>query len=217
MDGTSVTFSDEVKSLGVTLDSALTLSSHVTNIVCSCNYHNQGLLHIRHLIEDNDASAIAKALVLSRLDYCNALFASTTAANLHRLQRVQNFAARVVTRSPRRTPHLQLLTKLHWLPVQQRIEYKISSTVFKARSNNAPVYIVDLISDYVPSRSLRSADTSLLLVKRRRTEFSRRAFTHCAPEIWNRLPVTIRTEPNPLSFHKLLKTYLMNSISCNSQ
>ena len=87
--GTVVPFRDTVKLLGVTLDSALTMDRHVTEVVRSCNYHIQALRHIRPLLTFDAANVIG-------LDYANALLYGTSAANIHRLQVVRNSLARVI-------------------------------------------------------------------------------------------------------------------------
>ena len=160
--GTRVPFSDSVKLLGVTLDSTLSFDKHVTNVVRGCNYHLRALRHIRPVITTEVAKTIACSMVSSRLDYCNSLLCGTTAKNLQRLQTVQNDLARTVLQVSRRTSATQSLKSLHWLPVKQRIDYKIAATVYRLRQSSTPAYLSELIVDYQPSRTLRSADKLLL-------------------------------------------------------
>ena len=47
---------------------------------------------------------------------------------------------------------------LHWLPVQYRIRNQICSQAYQSHTSNVPSYI----SQYLPTRSLRSADIQLL-------------------------------------------------------
>ena len=79
---------------------------------------------------------------------------------LNTLQSVQNTLARVVTRSDARTSAAPLLVKLHWLPIRQRISYKLATLTF---STSTPQYLSSLLS--VPRStgySLRSTDRPLL-------------------------------------------------------
>ena len=81
-----------------------------------------------------------------------------------RLQYVQNSAARLLTCSCKFDHISPILQDLHWLPVEQRIIFKILLLTFKAINNIAPLYITELFEPYVPSRSLRSSSKNLLKV-----------------------------------------------------
>ena len=78
----------------------------------------------------------------------------------------QSCAARLVKRYPKYGRTSPLLFELHWLPVEHRIVFKILLLVFKSLNNLAPSYISDLLTPYIPSRSLRSSNQSLLVVPR---------------------------------------------------
>ena len=69
--GAHVKFSDAVKLLGVTLDTALTFDKHITNVTRCCHYQIRALRHIRPLLTLDTAKTIAASIVGSRLDYCN--------------------------------------------------------------------------------------------------------------------------------------------------
>ena len=133
-DATSTT----LKSLGVVLDQRLTFHDHVTNVVKSCNYHTRAIRHIRHLLTQSAAQTSACSLVNSRLDYCNSLLLGAPAMSLNRLQRAQNIAARVVMDAHRRTDAKPLLRQLHWLPVRQRILFKMAVLTRKAHTTGTP-------------------------------------------------------------------------------
>jgi hypothetical protein len=106
-----------------------------------------------------------------------------------------------------------VLRDLHWLPVQQRICYKIALLTFKGLHGMAPVYIRDLIEEYEPGRALRSAsELRLRPQKITKTKFyGDRAFATAAPEIWNKLPSKLRAISNLCGFKKGLKTHLFKS------
>ena len=80
----------------------------------------------------HDVSAlVAKSLVSNRLDYCNSLFRSLSKLNLHKLQCIQNSAARPVSNTSGYTSITPVLKKLHWLPVEQRMVFKTATLVYK--------------------------------------------------------------------------------------
>ena len=137
--------------------------------------------------------------------------------NLNRLQRIQNTLARVVCRANRRSISVDLLKSLHWLPISQRIEYKIALTVFKTCVGLSPHYLSSLLSAYQPQRVLRSAGDNLLVIPVTRTVTAGRAFRSYGPAVWNKLPSDLRALTNCNSecvvstvdyFKKRLKTVL---------
>ena len=85
---------------------------------------------------------------------------------IDRLQRVQNAAARVVLLLPKFGHISTALFDLHWLPVKQRISFKIILLTFTCLIGNAPVYLRDMVERYVPYRTLRSSNELLLKVPR---------------------------------------------------
>ena len=153
------------------------------------------------------ARTVACALVNTRLDYANSVLYGTTDLNIAKLQRAQNALARVVTYT-RRTEHIRpVLKSLHWLPINYRIEYKLATLAFKIRSTGSPAYLQSAVSDYVPSRQLRSSSMVLLAETPTRTVIARRAFSHAAPTVWNSLPYEIRTSETFERFRSCLRTH----------
>ena len=122
-----------MKVLGVVIHRHLTFHKHVSAVARSCNCHAQATRYIRYLLTTELAQTLACSLILSRIDYCNALHGAPC-YSMKKLQRVQNNAARIVLEAPRRPHASPLLIMLHWLPVRQRIEYKVALLTFKVLS-----------------------------------------------------------------------------------
>jgi len=133
------------------------------------------------------AVTIGYSIVASRLDYCNSLLYGAPSMSLDRLQRSQDMLARVVTQSSSRTSVRPLLQSLHWLPIRERINYKVATLTFKACRMSAPPYLNSLLNDHVSSRNLKPSITPRLIVPRTRTELAKRAFSVAA----NSLPVDV--------------------------
>ena len=68
---------------------------------------------------------LSNALISTRLDYCNSVLYNLPKSSILRLQRIQNQAARILTRTPRRDHITEVLIDLHWLKIKERIVYKI--------------------------------------------------------------------------------------------
>jgi len=91
-----------------------------------------------------------------------------------------------------------LLDRLHWLPVPQRVQYKLCSLTFKALHGRAPTYLADLFQPVASVGSwqrLRSATIGDLVTRPTSTYFGARSFAVAGPTIWNQLTadVYIRT------------------------
>ena len=206
----SVSLSTTVKNLGVTLHCHLTMKAHILNLIRSANLELRRISSIRHLLTTEATATLISAFVLSRLDYCNSLLYGCPQHLLHRLQKVQNSAARLVLQIPK-TDHISpYLASLHWLPIRSRITYKISSICYNCLHLTAPDYLKDLLTTYTPTRQLRSSsDTSILQIPLVRTQtFGERSFSHSAPSVWNSLPHKIRSTGTISSFKSNLKTHL---------
>ncbi len=78
-------------------------------------------LHIVFPVFGPSVQLLVQALVLSRLDYCNALLAGLPACTIKPLQLIQNAAARVVFNEPKKAHVTPLFIRLHWLPIAAHI------------------------------------------------------------------------------------------------
>ena len=128
------------------------------------------------------------------------------------MQTIQNRSARLIFKVNRREHTSPLLKQLHWLPISQRIIFKILTFGFNARMGNAPLYLSDLLHNIIHSgntRFLRShADQNLLLCNRTYTTYGDRAFVNAVPVLWNKLPLKLRAIDNKIKFKAMLKTHL---------
>ena len=91
---------------------------------------------------------VAAAIVGSRLDYCNSLLAGTSVSNLARLQLVQNTLARDVAQKSRFCHITPILADLYWLPVCDRINYKIATIALKLLHFQRPSSLAALVPRY---------------------------------------------------------------------
>ena len=198
------------RNLGVIFDKNFNFRSHISAICSSCIYHIRDLRRIRPHLDLDSAKLPASALVSSRLDYCNSLLSGIAETDLTKLQRVLNRLARVVTKSPPFTRSVPLLRSLHWLPVKYRVHFKICLLIYKAHHEERPVYLRSLIAISLPSRSLRSNRGITLSISRIKTNTGARAFSSCAPSLWNNLPLSVRSATSVASFRRRLKTYLFD-------
>ena len=175
----------------------MTMSPHITSLCKSLNFFLWNISRIRRFIDQETCNTTMRALVLSKLDYTNALLLGCKKADIFRLQRLQNKAARIIFQVPKMHSSSELLSTLHWLPVDKRIIFKTLLYIFKALNDRAPVYLSNSISIFIPTREgLRSSmDILRLDVPRSSRQYGLRSFSQFGPSLWNKFPLAIRTSP----------------------
>jgi len=97
----------------------------VNCVTHSCFFQLRLLPQMRRDAGSEVTKRLASAFILSKLDYCNAALSGLPQTNLRSLQRVQNAAVRLVTNTGSRDHITPVLKDLHWLPVNQRMKYKL--------------------------------------------------------------------------------------------
>ena len=139
-------------------------------------FHLRRIRSIRRHITQGACEKLVHALISSRLVYANSLL------RIKQLQSIQNIAARLITGTRKFDKITPVLRSIHWLPIQSRIEFKISAITFRILHGMAPDYLSDLITVQKSTRCLRSVSRSDLVVPKSRTKsFGDRAFSTVAP------------------------------------
>ena len=202
--------SETAKSLGVVLDSHMTMSRHIDSVCKSAFMHLRNIAGIREYLSQDACERLIHAFVTSRIDYNNSLFYGLPVCQIKRLQRIQNCAARVVKRLRKHDHVSWALRELHWLPVHHRVQFKMLTLVHRCLNDMAPGYLSDTLQRYKPARALRSEKTKTLVLPRTRTRYGNRAFSCAGPELWNALPEDLRSIQSLPLFKSRLKTHFFN-------
>ena len=146
---------------------------------------------------------------LDKLDYCNSLHSGISQTNLDKLQHIQNSLARVITNTSKCQHTTPTLKKLHWLPIKQRIDYKICLLTYKTLTNQQTTYLYNSLSFLSYSVSTRSSDSLVLSIPYVRSSLGKRAFSVIVPRLWNSPPPDIRNSSSLSIFRSRLKTHLL--------
>ena len=117
-------YTEQVRILGCYFDWQLTLQRQVS-FVCSNSFHLRKVWSIRNQVKTSDLTEVISVLVLSRVDYCNWLHYGLPNFLLAKLQRIMNSYARLIFRLSPSTAISSYLKQLHWLPITQRVVFKI--------------------------------------------------------------------------------------------
>ena len=190
--------SSDVRVLGVTLSSDLTIDKHYSN-VCSAGYY--WLLQLRRVwrsLDSESAATLVYAFVTSRIDYCNVLLASAPKAPNDKLQRLLNAAAHLVSdrrqfgRSLRQLMHVDL----HWFNMPERVKFKLLSMVHNCLHRNGTWYLMEYcipVSNVASRWHHCSSSHHYLVVPRHSLSlYGRRAFAVASPTAWNSLSDDLR-------------------------
>ena len=206
LEGDCIRFGHSVKNLGFILDRFLYMDSHVDSTVSYCYKLISDVARIRYLLSYEDAVSLMHAIVSSRLDYCNSLLYGINKSVVQKFQRVQNAAARLISKRKKHESVSDVLIDLHWLPVEQRIIFKVLVFTYKIINNLAPECLKTLIT-------VNRADETLLNNVYMDSNYGRRSFTYSAPRFWNALPKHIRISANIDIFKKRTKHLLFNDFN----
>ena len=205
----SIKQENAVRSIGACLDREMKMNSQVSAVCKSAWYHLYQIGKIRKYLTEEQTKSLVHAHVTSRIDQNNSLLLGLQQYKLKKIQLVQNAAARLIKGLRKRDHITPALREMHWLPVEQRILYKVLLMVFKALHGQGPQYISELVNVYVPTRTLRISNECVLAVPECHYKDTRmRAFGIRAPTEWNQLPIGIRRKETVESFKSALKTYL---------
>ena len=135
----------------------------VSNIARTCYFELRRLAYIRRFLTSTATATLVSAFVLSRIDYCNSLLFGSTLDVTSHLQRIQNYAARVILRLPMSSRITIHLKSLHWLPVKVRSTYKIACLCYHCHSSTAPSYVTDMLHKKpLHTRNTRSSSSPCL-------------------------------------------------------
>ena len=207
-----IPMSANVKNIGAIFDSSATMEAQVVKTAQTAWYHLYSISKIRPYLTTEQARCVVHAYVTSRLDQNNSLLSGVSETILlAKLQRVQKAAAKLILGGKKLDHVTPLLNKLHWLPVPQRVIFKIVLLVHKTLHGNGPAYLRELLKSYTCGRSgMRSAEdtTRLQVPATQYVTYGDRAFSVFGPKAWNDLPPHVRLSTTVHSFKTAVKKHL---------
>lgn len=203
INNSCVRFVENAKNLGVILDDELTFENQITAVVKSCFGTIRNLSKIKSFLNYKHLKVLVSACVFSKIDYANSLYYGISSALLRKLQAVQNSAVKLIRSKGNSGMSIEAhLRNFHWLPVKDRITFKILLTVHKCLIGKAP----DSLSEFMNYNT--SDRTRKLEQYRSKRMYGERAFSRVGSKMWNLLPMDIRVEMDTEKFKVLLKTFL---------
>ena len=147
-------------------------------------------------------------MIISKLDYCNAILYGLPESTLKHFTRVQNLSARFISRHGKHEHITPVLKQFHWLPIYQRIHYKVLILIFKSLNVLEPAYLEELIKRRPMKRTRADSNNDLVIPSSSISPLEEDHWAMGGPKLWNTLPKELKTCTNINTFKKLLKTFL---------
>ena len=209
--GNIITPSLNAVNLGVTFDSTMSMTSYVNNIISKGYFKLNNFWRNADKLTYDLKLTLITTYILPLIDYCNISFTATSKLNVNKLQKLLNSAVRFVFNLTGRryrfsiTPYMK---KLHILPVEYRIKYKVSLTVYKCFHDLAPEYLKELLQPKITYSHLRSSnDIYSLQTVIPNSKYGESSFSYIAPITWNCLPQSVQLAPSLECFKTRLKSH----------
>ena len=191
INGNELNRVDSVKSLRIHIDKHLTWSVHIVKLCKKIVSAIGALKRIRPCIPMNTAILVYRALIQPHFDYCCPVWDGLGETLNCKLQKLQNRAVRIITRSSYDTNAGMFLDTLHLDNLSlRRKKFKVG-LVFKTLKGNTPSYLQDFFSIRGTGYNLRNSQMRLDLPKPR-TNYLKRSFPYSGALLWNSLPQEIR-------------------------
>ncbi|KAL9979041.1 hypothetical protein ACROYT_G016633 [Oculina patagonica] len=197
---------EKTVSLGVTLDENLTWKEHVSNISKKVSKGLGVLMRTREILPNDSLNQIYKSIIQPHFDYCSPVWHTCDKGLRTKLQRLQNRAARIITRSGYEVRSADLRKDLGWQPLEDRWYQQKVTTMYKIANNLAPH---SLTRNFTPVRDTHHYETRgchiNLCVPKPNTEFLKRSLAYNGVVAWNALPVEIKESKDLNSFKRIVK------------
>ena len=204
------------KDLGLFVDSTLSFDEHITiTTVSSCMASLVQINRVKHLFDVKTLENVINALVFSKLFYCSTVWSGTSKKNVKKLQRVQNFAARLVTKARKYDHITPLLYQLKWLPVKSMLLYKVGVLAFKCVKGLVPSHLTACFNKISTMHDKDTRNKDLINIPYCKSASGQRTFLYRGIRLWNSLPTELRELNEIGRFKRKLKEFLINSYHYN--
>lgn len=205
IDGKQIKRVSSSKSLGVVIDERLSWADHVDYMTKKISSGLSGLRRVRDHIPQEIAIAIYKSLITPWFDYCDVVWDNLPKTSAERIQKLQNRAARIITRSGYDVRSKDILENLGWENLKtRRIKHK-ATVMFKTMNALAPQSLRKLFKTNENTYHLRGRENNLLLPKPK-TNYLKKAFSYEGARAWNSLPYEIKSANNIREFRRELSS-----------
>ena len=191
------------KLLGIILQPNLKWGMHINHLQSKLKVRLSGLRKVKFLTSLKHRKEVAESIFLSVLTYCIAAWGGSSKGNIESLQVLQNEAARIVLKQPKRVHREQMYSTLKWLTVHQLVIFHRILAVYSIRRTREPEYLADFFMAENIRGNIIVPNTALTLY--------RKSFVVHGSELWNLMPSRLKQVDKSQTFKKELKKWVMES------
>ena len=212
LDSNKIEFVNKAKNLGLLVKDDLSWDDHILQLCKTMNYYIHVLRRLNKIFPKQLLLKIYKSYVQSKLDYGLSIWGCTTEGNLDRVQRIQNFCARIMCKNYDyvNTRGIDLVNSLKIQTIRQRRDYFLSVLMFKAIHGLAPHCLcndVTMVVD-VHGYNTRSSENMNLYVPKYTIEICKRSFAYKGSMLWNDLPDEVKESSSLDAFKSNYRFYI---------
>ena len=203
--------------LGLNIDNNLTWKQHTSSVVKKISSKIGLVKRLQTFLPNQIIRKLHAPLIQSHLDYCLTVWGNCLSQDRHKIQQIQNSAARVFTNNFDRNVSSNTIHKqLNWISVSDRFKYLTGCLIFKCLNDcnissnmqntfiNTDFFAASLVHNY----NTRFSADNCLYVPRRKTEYFKKSLTYYGVILWNDIPQFIRNADNLSDFKTKYKLYL---------
>ncbi|XP_066959043.1 uncharacterized protein [Macrobrachium rosenbergii] len=210
-DETHIKPSQTVKNLGVLMDQYMLFDHHINHVIKKVNGVLFFLNRIKDRFDKTSRLTVVESLVLSVINYCSKIWGMTTKEQIDRVQKAQNFAAKIAYGGARKYDHVTpILKELQWMNIETKILFDLCLFVYKICNHLVPDWLFKFptVGDVQGRPTRQSSD---LFVRRTTTDMGAKSISIKGPRVWNNIPTNIKNAPSSKLFKKILKSYLLEN------
>ena len=204
------------KYLGVTFDSTLSWDSQCDNLCCKLAGKIAVLRRIRSFVKTETLKLLYEKTIQPVMDYACSVWCHTIKSNINKLQRVQNYAARIIAGNfdYLNTNSIDLIRSLRWANVQERWDYFTAVLLYKAIHGLTPMYMTDnvVMAGETHDRDTRLSDSNDVNIPPHNSNVLKRSFIYNGSVIWNNLPDEIRMATDVADFKWGYECLILNPL-----
>ena len=188
---------DNIKLLGVVLDSKLNFSEHIIAICKKASQRIGVLMRLRNLIPMKCKLILFKSAILPYLTYCHVVWHFCKASDTRKLERLQERGLNAVFKD-NNSSYEQLLKKADLPTLLNRRLQDLCILMYKVKHKLCPAYISNIFKEPNSNYNLRQADFSIPRYKT--ATYGKHSIRYLGPRLWTKLPKSIRDVTTLMSF-----------------